>query len=538
MISNLIYLIPKKLLPRGDGGVASLFKLQPPALVAVRVRDTSSHVLATFVNPMVKGAPLHQVVDHQNSFSFWDRYVLSYPQEPRLSNSEEMEKQEIALAIGECEDFLKRLEEEERSIERQLQKLGLMPMESAGFFASLNLSTVTRIGKRGTKTSRPSNDAVGTLYGALNSLKRERAQVKDRLHTHKANLIAFHINRLPPEMWLEIFIHLLPPDEFCSWRGLMNVRYASMVCRKWRAVAIGTPILWTSISLQVFEDQLGRQGEILRTIIERSKDLPLSLELAWPLPLVQHNSASINERLVRLFEQHFAPVLLPSIPRWRAFSLTSPGHFSGYILNRPMNALSSLSLSTLSGETVVLPRHFPSLRSASFSSVHHEMGVFPWSQLTKLNITGTLYLASVVQILELCPNVRESRVHIAHGPYHPIPSSLRHPRMRSFSFRHREPASVILAPFELPNLVNLQIDIPPNENKEFIPCAMDGISTLVVNSGCKLKSLRVTGYIVKPEDVDACIQRIPTLTFLELHRDLGGKDLVTSEKKAVLKGRI
>jgi hypothetical protein len=76
---------------------------------------------------------------------------------------------------------------------------------------------------------------------------------------------------LPTELIVQIFV----ASEGHSRLGLTF----SQVCRGWKDIAIGTPQLWTSISMQLSESHLNGQMSLLQTLCERSGILPLSITL-------------------------------------------------------------------------------------------------------------------------------------------------------------------------------------------------------------------------------------------------------------------
>ncbi|KAF5342669.1 hypothetical protein D9611_001283 [Ephemerocybe angulata] len=81
------------------------------------------------------------------------------------------------------------------------------------------------------------------------------------------------VNRLPPEVLSHIFLTLFwtmereyEEDKKVCWI------FSTHVCRHWRAVALGCAALWTNFMFDM-------QGELIRTILPRSKNLPLSVAM-------------------------------------------------------------------------------------------------------------------------------------------------------------------------------------------------------------------------------------------------------------------
>ncbi|KAF6759749.1 hypothetical protein DFP72DRAFT_1042906 [Ephemerocybe angulata] len=81
------------------------------------------------------------------------------------------------------------------------------------------------------------------------------------------------VNRLPPEVLSHIFLNLFwtvereyEEDKKACWI------FSTHVCRHWRAVALGCAALWTNFMFDM-------HGELIRTILPRSKNLPLSVAM-------------------------------------------------------------------------------------------------------------------------------------------------------------------------------------------------------------------------------------------------------------------
>ncbi|KAF6759739.1 hypothetical protein DFP72DRAFT_115953 [Ephemerocybe angulata] len=81
------------------------------------------------------------------------------------------------------------------------------------------------------------------------------------------------VNRLPPEVLSNIFIFLFwtMEREYREDHKVFWIR-STHVCRHWRAVALGCAALWTNFAFDM-------HGELMRTILPRSKNLPLSVTL-------------------------------------------------------------------------------------------------------------------------------------------------------------------------------------------------------------------------------------------------------------------
>ncbi|KAF6746157.1 hypothetical protein DFP72DRAFT_855609 [Ephemerocybe angulata] len=81
------------------------------------------------------------------------------------------------------------------------------------------------------------------------------------------------VNRLPPEILSQIFLHLFWTMER-EYREDHKIFWilSTHVCRHWRAVALGCAALWTNFAFDM-------HGDLIRAILPWSKNLPLSVTL-------------------------------------------------------------------------------------------------------------------------------------------------------------------------------------------------------------------------------------------------------------------
>ncbi|KAF6759761.1 hypothetical protein DFP72DRAFT_1042917 [Ephemerocybe angulata] len=81
------------------------------------------------------------------------------------------------------------------------------------------------------------------------------------------------VNRLPAEVLSHIFLILFwtVQAEAAENQKVFWI-YATHVCRQWRAVALGCAALWCDFAFDM-------HGELMRTILPRSKNLPISVSL-------------------------------------------------------------------------------------------------------------------------------------------------------------------------------------------------------------------------------------------------------------------
>ncbi|KAF8949893.1 hypothetical protein BDZ97DRAFT_2086342 [Flammula alnicola] len=123
-------------------------------------------------------------------------------------------------------------------------------------------------------------DQIHAAEAFLASLKAKRRPTRDRINqVHDP-----FASRLPPEVVSHIFMTFLP-EEVCDNYGIVEPDNTATtplrlgaVCQTWRAIAWSTPQLWTSISIDMYNDNL-YVTELVRDWLSRSGQLPLYIRL-------------------------------------------------------------------------------------------------------------------------------------------------------------------------------------------------------------------------------------------------------------------
>ncbi|KAG2369800.1 hypothetical protein BDR07DRAFT_541679 [Suillus spraguei] len=87
------------------------------------------------------------------------------------------------------------------------------------------------------------------------------------------------ICRLPTEILSEIFVHCLPQDDDFSPRTRLAPLLFTMICRRWRQVAIGFPRLWCRLRLEVWDTDWQKLAVCCDSWLQRTRGCPLSLRL-------------------------------------------------------------------------------------------------------------------------------------------------------------------------------------------------------------------------------------------------------------------
>ncbi|KAJ3500270.1 hypothetical protein NMY22_g19314 [Coprinellus aureogranulatus] len=135
----------------------------------------------------------------------------------------------------------------------------------------------------------------------------ERAFSEERSHLNGSRNALSPVYRLPPEVLSRIFYLSLstsqPPEvpsqinpysrmhkesyyysagdgyesyDFEFWGGALDALQLCHICQYWRAVALGSPHLWSHIQVDRWT-----QPELLTFITENAKKAPIDLDLSW-----------------------------------------------------------------------------------------------------------------------------------------------------------------------------------------------------------------------------------------------------------------
>lgn len=90
-----------------------------------------------------------------------------------------------------------------------------------------------------------------------------------------------HLLKLPEELWSNIFLLTLPKRP--SFSPHKSPTVLTRVCRSWRRVALQTPLVWSSISLESTNGHLTKGFfELSKLWIQRSQDCLLDVDLRLP----------------------------------------------------------------------------------------------------------------------------------------------------------------------------------------------------------------------------------------------------------------
>lgn len=133
-------------------------------------------------------------------------------------------------------------------------------------------------------------------------------------------MFSMDINRLPPEVLSEIFIHHRYVDSELNWSRRYQWIKITHVCHYWRSIALSSPRLWTTIKPH-------KNIEVIKEVLIRAKKAPLSVLLDYngsapPLDVfelvlaefshIEHLNFHINSDILESLIKHF-PLQSPQL---------------------------------------------------------------------------------------------------------------------------------------------------------------------------------------------------------------------------------
>ncbi|KAK0479837.1 hypothetical protein EDD18DRAFT_844955 [Armillaria luteobubalina] len=173
---------------------------------------------------------------------------------------------------------------------------------------------------------------LDSLIDSTTSLLRYLTSDRNQALENQANAkkILSPCRRLPPELLTEIFIRRtllygsrrFPLDPRSPLDPRASPWTLSHVCRKWRAVAIATPELWTSIRLNFVDDwflngsRIRKAAFMLGVILDRARPHYLDVRICY------HDNISTHPACA---------VLLPSVRSWKSLYITGESVDLGFL---------------------------------------------------------------------------------------------------------------------------------------------------------------------------------------------------------------
>lgn len=326
-------------------------------------------------------------------------------------------------------------------------------------------------------------DCICKAYRCLSHLDAERKQlvaVLDQLDQRRSEFlaqIAYHralvapIRRLPAELLLEIFRHIIPSRSSYRIddvpRRHSTVLTLAQICTRWRAVVISTPDFWSSMKLYVSDRVLRMAPTMVPVWFTRMGNQPLSLALRNE----QRTKISHVTEVVTLLASRLAHIQLDLWPDSSHEVLVHGG---------PFPLLKSITLDNSSFR-------FEANGEEALPFYSH-ITCLPWHKMTEIAVMAGFRctLSFCYDILRHCPKLTKCMFHRITAPRTAVHIPIVHTHLRVFSSHSKESThlSQLLDLLTLPALREMHTwTLIPHASFESLllrsACNMDRLSCIV-----------------------------------------------------------
>ncbi|KAF7334505.1 F-box domain-containing protein [Mycena venus] len=330
------------------------------------------------------------------------------------------------------------------------------------------------------------------------ALRIQKALAQERL-----DLYRYPVSTLPNEIVSEIFTHFLPPyPTFPPLTGIFSPTILTHICRKWREIAIATPMLWRAV--EMISDRRGmpteRQAHISDVWLGRSRCSPISIRIS-----------EFDDT-----DPHFSEILETVVPHRARLELLElhslmPSHLSAIEGPMPLLEDLQLTLDDFDPRVKITFPEVPMLRMAYLNDHAALTLTLPWAQLTRL----TLWCVNPSECL---PILRQTSILVScvldvaagEGDDGPWPD-IRLPYLKSLVLWDTMEILPVgfLEIFVVPALCSLEIG-----ERYLEPNPIDCLTTFISKCGCKLKQVLITNdQLVSETTYREALASVPEVSF-------------------------
>ncbi|KAF8205559.1 hypothetical protein K438DRAFT_1756929 [Mycena galopus ATCC 62051] len=263
-----------------------------------------------------------------------------------------------------------------------------------------------------------SSFALGPLSNRDPQYQNQNTLVVDKDGRLRYAPVSRRVLALPLEILAEIFAYCLPESDFVTPSLTTAPLILCGVCHQWRAVAISTPELWSSLDLNLpLAAEEGAQDayvDLYRTWLSRARAAPLSLALV----VEEHNLTKPTRSLLH--------AIVALSPQWRKIEVDLGSgdviaDFMGLLFQGPAKQGFPLLEKFIFGSTTAseIPISFcntPRLREIDFNARYPPPAQiqFPWAQITTFR-TSDIGVSSCLEILDDASNLVHGTFDIRGG---------------------------------------------------------------------------------------------------------------------------
>ncbi|PPQ75183.1 hypothetical protein CVT26_008791 [Gymnopilus dilepis] len=312
--------------------------------------------------------------------------------------------------------------------------------------------------------------------------------------------------KLPIELWAQIFFLCLPDEEFVQPNPRQAPLLLCQICKPWRRVATGTPLLWSKFSIRgSWRRNIWKSS--LECWLKRSENAYLSLDISIPAYMEPAFDAGIVQLITSTAE------------RWYHLRLNMPDNLLRAMLSESqMPVLHKLEFSSTYpiAPLEIQGTQAPQLKTVSLltKSLYPQPLTLPWSQLTILSLQCWLNIGQHLEVLRKCPRLESYCMCLvpAEVPLDSRPLVMYHLRRLEIVAFIDSAMGPVLTRFQLPKLTQLSFVVPTTSPA----CGIAGwpkhhVVSLVERSSCLLKKIRLKGVEVVEEAIEETKNSIPSL---------------------------
>lgn len=363
------------------------------------------------------------------------------------------------------------------------------------------------------------------LVDAVDHLDKQQQELERSLLNQQALLAP--VRYVPSEVLSEIFIWCLPRvdpnDEFDENIFLDDgvPLLLAEICSRWRAIALSTPQLWTTISVH-FPSNVGRVLEAVQMWLKRSGSLPLAVNIRWRSFEKEYLQFANNANWSSL------DAILAQADRWRYAYLVLPGKDLRRIakVQHRLTKLSRVHIDISTREETAVFADLPNLQSVDFLpgtvTSHFQL---PWSRLKSSSLHANRAM-DCIQWLQQGSNLVYSAFTCDYGRPQPQgpEGSLVTPILErldidlTFEGHLRD----LVHHLTCPSLRELQISIDcedMSEEEHLVMSPEPYLSSFLCRSGNRLQRLCLRGSHLDSQDLARCLGVLASLVELELDLD-------------------
>ncbi|KZP16954.1 hypothetical protein FIBSPDRAFT_41305 [Athelia psychrophila] len=317
------------------------------------------------------------------------------------------------------------------------------------------------------------------------------------------------IRRLPSDMLVEIFDHLLPIDngEDPTTSDVRRDRMLpSHICKRWRGLSLSTPTYWADIYVRVDREDCSCQLKCAKNWLARSGNCPLTIVL-----LCSGDYRGPWSQLVALF--------LPHCRRWRDASLVTPIRTDWSPIRHNLPMLESLMVVFAEWPDDMPFEFAPKLRRLSWSTfgliTYDSLLTFPLTQLTHVDIMSGSSVPDCLAIMQKLSSIIVLKIALSNSIAGPAGGPLlRIDHLEDFTVSAEQDTTGFHECLNLPSLVRYKYSEGESDARWSLPSFM----SLISHSSCRLAFIDVSlAVAIRKDDMDLLLHLLPHLAHLNLH---------------------